>query len=103
MDGVRPWQGSRFRRTKRSNIMILKRLAAVVGALGLGALLTAVTAGRTQADLLQQDNPPAAQAGDQQPQNQDMDVLARGPIHEAYAEPVDQSPRATPVVPKEPP
>src|SRR5262249_44477598 len=67
------------------------------------ALLTVVTAGRTHADLLLQDNPPAAQAGDQPPQNQDMDVLARGPIHEAYAEPVNPSPRATPVVPKEPP
>src|SRR5262249_37281365 len=79
-----------------ATIMIFNRLTAVVGALGLGALLTVVTAGRTHADLLLQDNPPAAQAGDQPPQNQDMDVLARGPIHEAYAEPVNPSPRATP-------
>jgi hypothetical protein len=32
-----------------------------------------------------------------------VEVLARGPIHEAYAEPVDQKPLAGKTVPKEPP
>lgn len=32
-----------------------------------------------------------------------VDVLARGPVHEAYALPVDKDPQPGPVVPKEPP
>jgi hypothetical protein len=32
-----------------------------------------------------------------------VEVLTRGPVHEAYAEPADERPRATPVVPKQPP
>jgi hypothetical protein len=31
------------------------------------------------------------------------EVLARGPVHEAYAEPIEQQPGAGPAVPKEPP
>src|SRR4051794_23835733 len=33
----------------------------------------------------------------------DVEVLARGPVHEAYAEPSEREPKATPVIPKEPP
>lgn len=33
----------------------------------------------------------------------DIEVLARGPVHEAYAEPSEREPKPTPVVPKEPP
>ena len=33
----------------------------------------------------------------------DVEVLARGPIHEAYAEPSEREPAPTPVIPKEPP
>jgi hypothetical protein len=32
-----------------------------------------------------------------------VEVLARGPVHEAYAEPVDPYPQASPVIPKQPP
>ena len=32
-----------------------------------------------------------------------VEVLARGPVHEAYAEPVDARPQATPVIPRQPP
>jgi hypothetical protein len=43
---------------------------------------------------------PAVAADQQQP---GMEVLASGPIHEAYAEPVSDRPQAGPVVPKQPP
>jgi hypothetical protein len=33
----------------------------------------------------------------------DVEVLAKGPVHEAYAEPAEREPTATPVIPKEPP
>jgi len=33
----------------------------------------------------------------------DVEVLARGPVHEAYAEPSEREPKPTPIVPKEPP
>lgn len=37
------------------------------------------------------------------PRPDDVEVLTRGPVHEAYAGPVDQQPRPTPVVAKPPP
>ena len=37
------------------------------------------------------------------PPPNEVEVLARGPVHEAYAEPVDPNPVAGPVVAKEPP
>ena len=82
--------------------MTFHRFAAVVAALGLGGLVTVFTTGSTQAGLFQQqpNDAAAAQPGDQQ---QDMEVQARGPIHEAFAEPVGNKPQATPVVPKQPP
>src|SRR5262249_9013045 len=33
----------------------------------------------------------------------DVEILARGPVHEGYAEPAEREPTATPMVPKEPP
>jgi hypothetical protein len=33
----------------------------------------------------------------------DVEVLARGPVHEGYAEPSEREPAATPIVPKQPP
>jgi WXXGXW repeat (2 copies) len=33
----------------------------------------------------------------------DVEVLARGPVHEAYAEPSEREPAPTPIIPKEPP
>jgi hypothetical protein len=44
----------------------------------------------------------AAHAQDPPPQ-EGVEVLARGPVHEAYAEPVGAPPRPGPVVPKAPP
>ncbi len=38
-----------------------------------------------------------------QSQDQGIEVLARGPVHEAYAEPVSAVPSAGPVIPREPP
>jgi len=47
-------------------------------------------------------NPSAAQ--DTDPANTDLgQPLARGPVHEAYANPADPRPEALPLVPKEPP
>ena len=37
------------------------------------------------------------------PLEEGMEVLARGPVHEAYAEPVSATPRATPIILREPP
>ncbi len=36
-------------------------------------------------------------------QDEGIEVLARGPVHEAYAEPISQAARATPLVAKQPP
>src|SRR5260370_19981134 len=33
----------------------------------------------------------------------DVTVQARGPIHEAYAQPTDTAPQAGPIIPKQPP
>src|SRR5207247_617576 len=44
---------------------------------------------------------PAAARQDARPDG--VEVLTRGPVHEAYAEPTDPTPRATPVVPQQPP
>src|SRR5262249_46589503 len=34
---------------------------------------------------------------------QGVEVLTRGPVHEAFAEPADSTPRPQPIVPKQPP
>jgi hypothetical protein len=46
---------------------------------------------------------PSQQPPDQPEQPQGVEVMARGPVHEAYAEPVDARPEASPVVPRKPP
>jgi hypothetical protein len=43
----------------------------------------------------------AAQPGQVPPEG--VEVLARGPVHEAFAEPAIRGPRPTPLVPKAPP
>jgi hypothetical protein len=61
----------------------------LLGPLVLGTLLVFVRPGKT-------DEPP--------PQNpQGVEVLARGPVHEAFAEPVETRPQESPVVPRKPP
>jgi hypothetical protein len=79
--------------------MAIKRLASVLGLLGLGGVLAIGSAG------LSQQPPDQPQAAQNQPpvQQEGLDVLATGPIHEAYAEPVDYNPKPTPVVAKQPP
>jgi hypothetical protein len=76
-------------------------LILVLGSLGLGALLTFGSAAWTQDEPPPQpDQAPADGASAQQ---EGVEVLARGPVHEAFAEPVVRGPRPSPVVPKKPP
>jgi hypothetical protein len=79
--------------------MLNHRLTTVGVLLGLGTLLVAGTTGWTQAPT------PAdlAQAQPASPNQEGVEVLARGPIHEAFAEPVSSQPQATPIIPKPPP
>ena len=71
--------------------MLSKRLATVIVLLGLGAWLAAGNPGQSQ----DQAQPPAQQ-------QEGMEVLTRGPIHEAFAEPVDFAPQPTKTVPRQP-
>jgi hypothetical protein len=82
--------------------MFNQRLAVSAGMLGLGLWLGTSTFARSQ----QQPDvavPQDAQASADVQAPQGMDVLTRGPIHEAYAEPVDNHPQPGAIVPKEPP
>jgi hypothetical protein len=64
-------------------------LTLALGLLGIGALFLSGGPAASQAP------PPPAPAEDTEP-------LARGPVHEAYAEPVDYAPQPGPVVAKKP-
>jgi hypothetical protein len=46
---------------------------------------------------------PAVDGGNGAANQEGVEVLARGPVHEAFAEPSVRSPRPTPIVPKQPP
>jgi hypothetical protein len=46
---------------------------------------------------------PAVSAGDNADPQEGITVEARGPVHEAYAQPLAKDPKAMPVVPKKPP
>jgi len=63
-----------------------------LGLVGTGVLLV----GSTPAPSQQPPPPPAGAA-------EDTEALARGPVHEAFAEPVDYRPQPGPVVEKQPP
>jgi hypothetical protein len=67
----------------------LRRLL-MVAVVGAGAVFFNFTPARTQ-----EAKPNEAPDG--------VEVLARGPVNEAFAEPVIRAPRASPVVPKQPP
>src|SRR5437879_5424975 len=67
---------------------------AVLGSLGLSGLLSLYSAASPQQPPADGGNA-AAQEG--------VEVMARGPVHEAFAEPSVRSPRPSPVVPKQPP
>src|ERR1700694_249733 len=69
--------------------MFLRRSSCLVGALGLAGMIASVFA------IHGDDAPPGA------PKN--VEVLARGPVHEAYAEPAEVRPEPGPVVAKQPP
>src|SRR5581483_1636341 len=67
----------------------------------LVAALAALAVGRTQAqDPLPPPEPQPAQVA---PEPQGVEVLTRGPVHEAFAEPVVFDPQPRPIVPKAPP
>ncbi|MBV9122001.1 MAG: YXWGXW repeat-containing protein [Planctomycetes bacterium] len=85
--------------------MRFRLLAVSLGSLILGAALFYGTKGWAQdADEDNPPPPPAAESEPPPPETQEgVEVLARGPVHEAFAEPTIRSPRATPVVSKRPP
>ncbi len=66
--------------------MRIHKIACLAGLLGLAACLV-VTPLRSSA----------------QDDTDGVEVLARGPLHEAFATPLDSQPTASPIVPKEPP
>jgi hypothetical protein len=74
--------------------MKLRNWTLGLGALGLGLVLTF---GKSMPPLRAADPPPPAdgQVG--------VEPQARGPVHEAFAEPGSSSPQATPVITKKPP
>lgn len=65
---------------------------AGVAALGLATLLSGTQGGRAREP---ESNQPAPEEG--------VEVLTRGPVHEAFAEPTIRNPAPAPVVPKRPP
>ncbi len=65
---------------------------------GAAALALAVLGGPARPLRAQEEEPAAAQAD-----NEDVTVEARGPVHEAFAEPVDENPQPGPVIAKKPP
>lgn len=71
--------------------MRYRYLSLAVAVVGFGALLNWSGAFQDQA----RDQPPPPPEG--------VEVLARGPVHEAYAEPVESRPPPSPVVSKAPP
>jgi hypothetical protein len=81
--------------------MFSKRLATVIAVLGIGTWLAAGSPGRTQNP--QDPSTQPAQDPNVQPAQEGMEVLTRGPVHEAFAEPVNYNPEPTKIVPKQPP
>jgi WXXGXW repeat (2 copies) len=76
--------------------MVNRYFRTLVGVLGLGTLLTLTMVGRPQ-------DPRAGPAGQGDATQEGVEPLTRGPIHEAFAMPVDITPTAGPVIPKQPP
>jgi hypothetical protein len=75
--------------------MKVRILALALGLIGPGLLLLGTGSAPSQEPPPPPDQPAAA--------NGDTEALARGPVHEAYAEPVNYHPEAGPVVDKKPP
>jgi len=69
----------------------------IAGLLGLAVFLVSGNGSLT-------GQPPALpEDGEAVPQQEDVEVLGRGPVHEAFADPVTDDPGPTPIVPKKPP
>jgi hypothetical protein len=71
-------------------------LTSVPCVFGLAVLLVTATSVRSQQPGAPANDPP-------RPPQEGVEVQARGPIHEAFAEPVIRGPRDSPAVPKQPP
>src|ERR1700730_14646123 len=67
------------------------------GILGLAVVLGLGREGRTEQPSVQGQAQPAAA------QQEGSEVLARGPVHEAFAQPMSSQPEPGPVAPKQPP
>src|SRR6266545_2128912 len=78
----------RAERRGRNMPMKARILALTLGVLGLGAVLLVERPARTE------EAPPPPDG---------VEVLARGPVHEAFAEPLDFRPQPGHVVKKQPP
>lgn len=77
--------------------MIRQSFQCCFGILALGSVFGFETNGRTQPPAVQGQPPPSPdqQAG--------VEVLAHGPVHEAFAQPMNVQPVPGPVAPKQPP
>src|SRR5579864_3271199 len=82
--------------SKRLAIMNRKRWILSLGMLGLGLML-GLGAGARSDQPAADDKSPSASV------QEGVEIMARGPIHEAFAEPAIRAPRASPVIAKEPP
>jgi hypothetical protein len=71
--------------------MNTRSVTALLGTFGLGILFAWPGLARSQDD---EAAPPSPEG---------VEVLTRGPVHEAYAEPVDSRAAASPIIPKQPP
>ena len=79
----------------------MKTIKTITGAFGtVTLLLWGMGWQAQQATAQQQAQPTTAQ---QQNQQEGVEVLARGPVHEAFAEPTMRRQGTSPVVPKKPP
>src|SRR5262249_39633132 len=86
----------------RAKIMRARLFTTLVSTVSLTAILVYTSAMHVPdaARLSAQPPPPQENPVGQQ---EGVEVLARGPVHEAFAEPSIRGPRPTPVVPKKPP
>src|SRR6516162_10216325 len=70
---------------------VMKLTSLIIGLVSLGVVLVPAGFADTKLDLQPPDN------------NGDITVETRGPVHEAYATPLNATPRPGPVVAKQPP
>src|SRR5947209_20589765 len=99
-DKSRPFYGIEAGRhvEAKGKTMTTRFVTSLAAVLGLAVVFIAGSPVRTQ-----EPAPPPEQAQAEPAQQEGVTVQARGPVHEAFAEPTLRAPRATPVVPKQPP